>query len=631
MISQNQNKYMKKLIVLFVISMMLFGFNSAKAYTVNDLYRQLETLKTQVDSLKADLSALVLNAVKTVAPVKTIAPAVLSTTKTILPTIVAPTLTPTKTETPTINKAPVVNTLQQLCIPQLSTPWIKVSGPNGGETYQAGQQVTVTWTTCNIPSTEKVNILLEAPYLSNFSVSLIDHTFNDGTETITLPNSLPTYGTLFQVKVLRDSTLLPHGAPLYPDISDNFFTIQNPLTLITVVSPNGGETYTPGQSIVVTWDSAYIPPSALVNISLEIPLLGTSIPLATNTVNDGTENILLPNTLPAYGTIFKVKIIQANGPTFDLSDNLFTIQNPLPCTPNTWTRKADFGGTARQGAIGFSIGNKGYMGTGEYTNDLWEFTPGAGVMGGTWTQKAYFGGTVVRGGAVGFSIGTNGYVATGYGGIINTQAHPLNDFWKFDSINNVWTQLGNFPGTARYSAVSFSIGTKGYVGTGYGTQLLKDFWEYDSNNDTWTQKADFGGTARRNAVGFSIGNKGYIGTGSDGNGIGRKDFWEYNPTTNIWTQKADVGGVARTNATGFSIGTKGYLGTGNTGGVGGSDFWEYDAIAGVWTQRADFGGTGRGIATGFSIGGRGYIGAGEGYDPITQTGLWKDFWEYCPS
>ena len=31
----------------------------------------------------------------------------------------------------------------------------------------------------------------------------------------------------------------------------------------------------------------------------------------------------------------------------------------------------------------------------------------------------------------------------------------------------------------------------------------------------WTQKADFGGTARDCAAGFSIGSKGYIGTGYD--------------------------------------------------------------------------------------------------------------------
>ena len=52
-------------------------------------------------------------------------------------------------------------------------------------------------------------------------------------------------------------------------------------------------------------------------------------------------------------------------------------------------------------------------------------------------------------------------------------------------------------------------------------------------NNVWTKKADFGGNARNQAVGFSIGNKGYIGTGI---GIGfsngyecLRDFWEYDP------------------------------------------------------------------------------------------------------
>lgn len=34
--------------------------------------------------------------------------------------------------------------------------------------------------------------------------------------------------------------------------------------------------------------------------------------------------------------------------------------------------------------------------------------------------------------------------------------------------------------------------------------------------DIWTQKANFPGTDRRLAAGFSIGTKGYIGTGLDG-------------------------------------------------------------------------------------------------------------------
>src|SRR5690242_17530130 len=59
----------------------------------------------------------------------------------------------------------------------------------------------------------------------------------------------------------------------------------------------------------------------------------------------------------------------------------------------------------------------------------------------------------------------------------------------------------------------------------------------------WTQKAYFGGKAREVAIGFSIGGKGYIGTGLRHNTIGGIDFWEYDPATNIWTRKADVPGL----------------------------------------------------------------------------------------
>jgi hypothetical protein len=45
-------------------------------------------------------------------------------------------------------------------------------------------------------------------------------------------------------------------------------------------------------------------------------------------------------------------------------------------------------------------------------------------------------------------------------------------------------------------------------------------------------------------VGFSIGNKGYLGTGLDHDYPSyKKDFWEYDPVANAWTQKADFGGL----------------------------------------------------------------------------------------
>jgi hypothetical protein len=166
----------------------------------------------------------------------------------------------------------------------------------------------------------------------------------------------------------------------------------------------------------------------------------------------------------------------------------------------------------------------------------------------SWVQKANFGG-VERNCAVGFSIGSKGYLGTGAGGGFR------DDFWEYDPLANSWTQKANFQGGIRYFAVGFSIGSKGYIGTGSDLNYKKDFWEYDPATNVWTRKADFGGTARNKAVGFSIGGKGYIGTGIDG--VNKRDFWEYNPATDTWTQKTNFGGTARINAFGFSIGGKG--------------------------------------------------------------------------
>ena len=104
-----------------------------------------------------------------------------------------------------------------------------------------------------------------------------------------------------------------------------------------------------------------------------------------------------------------------------------------------------------------------------------------------WTQEANYPGGV-RGGAIGFSIGSMGYVGTGADSV-----SVKKDFWEYNPIFDSWTQEADFGGIARGEAVGFSIGTKGYVGTGYNdtTGSIGDFWEYDPTNDIWTQKADF--------------------------------------------------------------------------------------------------------------------------------------------
>src|SRR5258706_11654677 len=88
-----------------------------------------------------------------------------------------------------------------------------------------------------------------------------------------------------------------------------------------------------------------------------------------------------------------------------------------------------------------------------------------------------------------------------------------------------------------------------------------------AQSDTWAQKTDYPGGGRQFPSGFSIGSKGYVGTGFDQFGGPSKDFWEYDPTSGVWTQLSDFGGSPRWAAASFSVGGKGYIGTGRDNNV----------------------------------------------------------------
>ncbi len=285
-----------------------------------------------------------------------------------------------------------------------------------------------------------------------------------------------------------------------------------------------------------------------------------------------------------------------------------------------WIRRSDLLGQSQSGPSVFSINGKGYLGAGNEQKEFWEFDPATNV----WTQKANFSGLADRF-ATGFSIDNIGYVYSGQGG--DLPSFVVNEFWAYDPQTNTWTEKAIFGDEGRRAASSFTINGKGYVGLGshflLENNVFRDFWEYDPPTDTWTQKADFGGVARYGAVGFSIGEKGYFGTGRDRATPTRyDDFWEYDPQTDTWSEIAKFEGEARSSAVGFSVGEKGYVGTGiNSSFMSEKDFWEYDPENNTWTQKTDFDGLPGNSGVGFSILDRGYLFMGS---------LRNDFWEYVP-
>ncbi|RYZ21105.1 MAG: galactose oxidase, partial [Sphingobacteriales bacterium] len=267
---------------------------------------------------------------------------------------------------------------------------------------------------------------------------------------------------------------------------------------------------------------------------------------------------------------------------------------------------------------GFTIGAKCYVGTGysgsSTLNDFWEYD----IATNTWTQKAnYPGGGRLN--ITGFSIGNKGYFGCGWNSAYK------NDLWEYDPATDTWTQKASLPSTARWGAVGFSIGTKGYIGTGdaagNGTSCLTDFWEWDQGTNTWTQKANFIGAAVYGAAGFSIGTKGYIGTGYSSTTSVHNEFYEWDQATNTWSQKASFGGAARYQGTGFAIGTSGYIGTGS----GGNDFWRWDQATNTWAAQPAYPGAGTNVCVGLTAAGKGFIGTGQ-----TTGGGTTEYWQFGP-
>lgn len=297
---------------------------------------------------------------------------------------------------------------------------------------------------------------------------------------------------------------------------------------------------------------------------------------------------------------------------------LFFIQGSF--AQGTWTSKGNITGVARNTAVAFTIGTKGYFGIGlsnsSYVQDFWEYDPASN----TWTQKADFGGGP-RGFAVGFSIGNFGYAGTGTN---NSFVTWFNDFWRYDPAANVWTQVASFGGTGRTTAAGFSIGNYGYLGTGNDVNgQRQDFWKFDPVGNNWVQLGNFAGGTRADVdrAPFVIGNFAYWGTGANG----WNDLWQYDPATDTWAQKANFPGPTRYGATGFTLCDKGYLGLGSSGGGSPtfySDYWQYDPVANSWSAVTSLPAVGRCDAPAFVVNNKAYLGTGYGLT------FYSDWWEF---
>lgn len=255
----------------------------------------------------------------------------------------------------------------------------------------------------------------------------------------------------------------------------------------------------------------------------------------------------------------------------------------------SWSQVANFPGVARQAAVGFAAAGKGYVGTGTDGSsddngtvkfkDFYQYDPTAN----TWSKIADFAGSA-RYGAVAFGIDDYGYVGTGY------DSNNLKDFYRYDPSTDTWTQIPSIPGSKRKDATAFVINGKGYVVTGSDANTnVKDFYSYDPSTDSWTTLRkiynssddsydDDYNIVSSNAASFTLGQYAYITTGSS-SGTASVLTWRYDPIDDVWKQKSDFEGSSRINGLGFTVGGKAYVATGNSSGYYLDDVWRFDPDA----------------------------------------------------
>ncbi|MGQ1910486.1 Kelch repeat-containing protein [Marinifilum sp. RC60d5] len=247
-----------------------------------------------------------------------------------------------------------------------------------------------------------------------------------------------------------------------------------------------------------------------------------------------------------------------------------------------WTRVAnEFPGEERREAVAFISNGKAYVGLGvndddDRLGDFYEFDPTTE----TWNTTAIDmnGGPSARQGAVAFSIGEIGYVGTGYGWQEGDDRNYLKDFYKYE--NNTWTKIA-FNGEKTRNSTAFVINDKAYVVSGENS--LKYVWEFDPANG-WDRKEyldddnDWENVQRYQAVSFVMNGKGYIVTGRY-SGLSR-EVWEYDPTRDEWYEKTSLEDeiTSREDAVAFTLNDRGFFTTGTVVGSGTyfDDMWEFN-------------------------------------------------------
>lgn len=215
---------------------------------------------------------------------------------------------------------------------------ITVTAPNTGGLYLQGATLPISWTTTGSVGAD-VQIFARG---GGQSFTVASSTANDGAFNWAIPADMTTAADY--VIEVRSST-----TTTIADSSDVPFTIASlpPANSISVISPNGGETFVRGTATEIRWTS-----SGTIGSTVKITVRkGTAASvLAGATPNDGSYTWNIPATYP-LGPGMIVEISSVLTPSIsDSSDSSFTLSDTPPPAGSITVNSPNGGESYVQGA-----------------------------------------------------------------------------------------------------------------------------------------------------------------------------------------------------------------------------------------------------------------------------------------
>lgn len=201
--------------------------------------------------------------------------------------------------------------------PAWSAGTVKVTTPNGGESWTKGKTYTIKWKRGNGGSRVKIELLKTGKVYK----TLKKRTKNDGKYRWKIPSSEKTSKS-YKIRIssiTKDNVL---------DSSNKVFTITKESSSssagLKVTSPNRGESWRQESTYTIKWNKS----GGAKNVKIELYKANElSIIIESDTENDGSYSWEIPSTV-LVGKNYKIRVesIKPNSSQSDLSDKNFSVK-----------------------------------------------------------------------------------------------------------------------------------------------------------------------------------------------------------------------------------------------------------------------------------------------------------------